>query len=121
MNGRVLFYVQHLLGIGHLRRALRIAEALARQGVDVTLVSGGEAVAELGSVAAERVVQLPPIRSRDAAFTELIDGAGRPIDQELRDIRRQLLLSALHSASPDAVLIEAFLLAAVRFALNLIR
>jgi predicted glycosyltransferase len=108
VSGRVLFYVQHLLGIGHLRRALRIADALARQGVGVTLVSGGEPVAELGSVAAERIVQLPPIRSRDATFTELIDGAGRAIDQELRSIRRQSLLSAFHSASPDAVLIEAF-------------
>ena len=29
MNGSVLFHVQYLLGIGHLQRSLRIAEALA--------------------------------------------------------------------------------------------
>lgn len=108
MNGDVLFYVQHLLGIGHLRRALRIVDALAREGLRVTLVSGGEPVAELGSASAERVVQLPPIRSRDAAFAELVDGRGRLIDDEIRSSRRGALLSAFGTFSPDAVLIEAF-------------
>ena len=33
MSGpRVLFYVQHLLGIGHLARASRVAGALAEDG-----------------------------------------------------------------------------------------
>src|SRR5205085_12093402 len=40
----VLSYVQHLLGIGHLQRSLRIANALVREGAAVTLVSGGEPV-----------------------------------------------------------------------------
>ena len=35
---RVFFYVQHLLGIGHLARASRIAAALAEDGFDVTVV-----------------------------------------------------------------------------------
>lgn len=38
---RVLFYVQHLLGIGHLARVSRIAAALARDAFDVTVVTGG--------------------------------------------------------------------------------
>ena len=108
MNGSVLFYVQHLLGIGHLRRALRIVDALAREGINVTLVLGGEPVAELGSGSAARVVQLPPIRSRDAAFAELVDGAGRAVGEEIRSRRRDALLSAFAAGSPDAVLIEAF-------------
>ena len=37
----VLFHVQYLLGIGHLQRTLRIADALVRHGIAVTLVSGG--------------------------------------------------------------------------------
>ena len=41
---RVFFYVQHLLGIGHLVRASRIAQALQAAGFDVTLVTGGSAV-----------------------------------------------------------------------------
>ena len=41
MTARVFFYVQHLLGIGHLRRAAVLARALADGGFDVLLVSGG--------------------------------------------------------------------------------
>ena len=84
MNGSVLFYVQHLLGIGHLRRALRIVDALAREHVAVTLVSGGEPVAELERASAARVVQLPPVRARDATFKDLVDAKGRPIGDDLR-------------------------------------
>ncbi len=41
MNARVLFYVQSLLGIGHLKRASLIARALAAAGLDVTLYQAG--------------------------------------------------------------------------------
>lgn len=108
MTGSVLFYLQHLLGIGHLRRALRIVDALAHEGIKVTLVSGGEPFAELICPSAERVVQLSPIKARDAEFKELVDGDGQPIDERLRSARRTALLAAFASAKPDAVLIEAF-------------
>ena len=108
MTGAVLFYVQHLLGIGHLRRALRLVEALTKEGVRVTLVSGGDKLPELAGAAAERVVQLSPIRTRDAGFRDLVDGDGRPIDDALRAVRRGTLLDAFDAAQPDAVVIEAF-------------
>ncbi len=108
VTGAVLFYVQHLLGIGHLRRALHLVGALTEQGIEVTLVSGGEKLPDLAGAAAERVVQLTPIRARDAGFRDLVDGDGRPIDDALRARRRQALLDAFAIAEPDAVLIEAF-------------
>ena len=108
MIGSVLFYVQHLLGIGHLRRALRIVDALAREGIEVSLVSGGEPVAALASTSARRMVQLPPIRARDASFSELVDAAGRRVDDHLWNLRRAALSEALSAAPPDAILIEAF-------------
>jgi predicted glycosyltransferase len=108
MSGSVLFYVQHLLGIGHLRRALRIVEALSRHGVAVSLVSGGEPLPILEYGFAREVIQLPPIRARGADFKELVDTAGRPVDAELRGVRRTALLAAFGAAQPDAVLIEAF-------------
>ncbi len=108
MNGSVLFHVQHLLGIGHLQRALRIVDGLVREGLRVTLVSGGEPIATLASAAAERIVQLPPIRARDSSFKELVDADGRLIDDSLRSTRRAALLSAFDAARPDAILIEAF-------------
>jgi predicted glycosyltransferase len=108
MTGSVLLYVQHLLGIGHVRRSLRIVEALAREGIWVTLISGGEPLSSLACTSAERVIQLPPIRAFDAGFKVLVDGTGRPIDNELRTARRSALLAAFEDAQPDALLIEAF-------------
>ncbi len=107
MTGRVLFYVQHLLGIGHWRRALRLVELLADGGFRVTLVSGGEPLpGDVPSTAA--LVQLSPIRARDTEFKALVDAAGRPIDDALRAERRRALLDAFAHARPDAVVLEAF-------------
>jgi predicted glycosyltransferase len=106
VTGSVLFYVQYLLGIGHLQRSLRIAEALAQNGVAVTLVSGGVPAA-LPRDKAIRFVQLAPVHARDARF-ELVDGAGNPIDDALRETRRVGLLAAFAAARPDAVIIEGY-------------
>jgi predicted glycosyltransferase len=108
VSGSVLFYVQHLLGIGHVRRALRLAEAVAREGIGVTLVSGGEPLA--GAILPEsiRVVQLAPIKASDATFKGLIGPNSQPVDENLQKFRRDALLAAFASARPDAIVIEAF-------------
>jgi len=108
VTNSVLFYVQHLLGIGHLRRAMRIVDALAQEGLEVTLVSGGEQFPGLPRAPADRIVQLPPIRAGDPTFKELVDTAGRPIDDDLRHARRAALLTAFRSGQWSAILIEAF-------------
>jgi predicted glycosyltransferase len=116
---RVLFHVQHLLGVGHLQRSLRIAEALVAAGIDVTLVQGGAPVAEIERGRGIDVVQLPPIRARDATFA-LVDAAGNPIDDALRAARREQLIAAFAASRPDAVVIEGFPFArrAFRFELD---
>ena len=108
VNGTVLFYVQHLLGIGHARRSFRLAGALGREGVEVTLVSGGEPPPGPICAGSARIVQLAPIRARDATFKELVGPGDQPIDDELRKARRETLLATFASARPDAVVIEAF-------------
>jgi predicted glycosyltransferase len=108
VTGSVLFYVQHLLGIGHFRRALRIVEALAREDIRVTLVSGGEPPPGLDPLSAGHMIQLPSVRARDGEFKELVDVEGRPIDDKLRAARRAALLAAFAGIRPDALLIEAF-------------
>jgi predicted glycosyltransferase len=119
MSGRVLFHVQYLLGIGHLQRSLRIAEALAARGVAVTLAQGGPPLSVLEAVRGIEIVQLPPIRARDATFA-LVDGDGRPVDDALRAARRDRLLAAFADVRPDAVVIEGFPFArrAFRFELD---
>ncbi len=108
MGGSLLLYVQHLLGIGHLRRSLHIVDALSREGIRVTIVSGGEPVSDLACTVAERVIQLAPIRALDAGFKVLVDETGRPVDGDIRAARRQALLAAFADERYDALLIEAF-------------
>jgi predicted glycosyltransferase len=104
---RVFFYVQHLLGIGHLARASRIARALALDGFDVTVVTGGTPVS--GFPGPEiRHVALPAILSGDAGFSGLTDAAGAPVDDAFKAKRRDLLLAAFRECNPDVVIIEAF-------------
>ena len=103
----VLLYVQHLLGIGHLRRAALLAKALDQNGISVVLVSGGAPVAGLDSGGAG-FVQLPPLRTRDENFSELLDQSGRPIDDAWKAARRARLLALYRALEPRALLIEMF-------------
>ena len=104
---RVLFYVQHLLGIGHLARASRIAEALAAAGFGTLMVTGGPPVGSFPP-AGLRTLALPAIRTADAGFSGLVDASGRPVTPAHMAARRDLLVAALRDFEPDAVVIEAF-------------
>ena len=104
---KVFLYVQHLLGIGHLKRASVIAGALARAGGQVTVASGGAAVTGFFP-AAVRLLQLPPASAADASFRMLVDERGQEVDQAWKAQRRQRLVSAFEEAKPDCLLIELF-------------
>ena len=103
----VLFYVQHLLGIGHLMRARRIAIALRDNNVSVTLVTGGMPLPQF-EVPGIQHIALPAMAVSGADFSELVDAAGKPIDDTFRQQRRDMLLNCFYSAKPDIVLTEAF-------------
>ena len=103
----VFFWVQHLLGIGHLKRTATLARAFGRAGMDVTIVSGGHAVPGL-DIGAARLIQLPPVRAADKYFKVLVDSDDREIDDAFRAHRRDLLLDAYRAAAPDVVITELF-------------
>jgi predicted glycosyltransferase len=103
----VFLYVQHLLGIGHLRRAAAIARTLDKDGFDVAFVSGGEPVPGLDIGNAE-LIQLPPARAGDSSFGSIVDLDGRPIDDAWRARRRAILLDAFARLAPQALLIELY-------------
>ena len=107
MTVRVLFHVQHLLGIGHLTRAAALARAFAEDGMQVTVASGGEPVRGVDFGRAT-LVQLPPARVADRRFKELLDERGAPVDDEWRARRRERLLALHGAADPDVVLTELF-------------
>ena len=104
---RVLFYVQHLLGIGHLARASRVARALVDDGFDLTLVTGGAPVAGFPGPGI-RQVSLPPIIASDQAFSGLADSDGNPVDDAFKARRRDDLLGMLARMRPDIVVLEAY-------------
>jgi predicted glycosyltransferase len=107
MSGpRVLFYVQHLLGIGHLARASRIAGALAADGFEVTVVTGGVPVPGFPGPGVA-TIELPAIAS-DQGFSGLADPSGKPVGDAFKAGRRDLLLKALADTRPDIVVIEAY-------------
>lgn len=104
---RVFFYVQHLLGIGHLRRAATITRAMAARGLDVTVASGGGEIPGV-DFADARFVQLPATRAADLYFKKLLDDQGAPIDEAWKARRREALLAAYRDSDPHVVLIELF-------------
>ncbi|MCP5281491.1 MAG: glycosyl transferase family 28 [Rhodoferax sp.] len=104
---RVLVYVQHLLGSGHLRRAALLSEAMVRAGLDVTLVSGGLPVPGLRA-SGVRLVQLPPVAAADMHFKSLVDAQGQAVDVQLQDARRDQLLALFNDLRPQALVIELF-------------
>ncbi len=106
MRPRVFFYVQHLLGIGHLKRAATLARRLA-DDFEVTLVSGGHAVPDL-HLGRAALHQLPPTRATDLYFKVLVDEHDQPIDDDWRTRRRQALLAAYHEIAPQVLLFELF-------------
>lgn len=105
--GRVFLYVQHLLGIGHLQRALRIAAELPHHDVPVTLVSGGMPI-EVSLPEGVDWVQLPPLRAADARFSELVDIQGRVVDEAWRRARLARLMAAFEDAEPQLLITETF-------------
>ncbi len=104
---RVFFYVQHLLGIGHVFRALRIARGLREAGFAVDLVLGGVPVSGL-DLSDFNVIQLLPLKAGPQGFSELVTATGEPADATIKAHRETQLLAAYAECRPDVVLIEAF-------------
>jgi len=104
---KLLFHVQHFLGVGHHRRAEALARALVQAGHDVTVASGGQPVPGEDWGGAE-VVHLPPARVNAADFRTLRHPDGTPVDDAWREARRTQLLALLAQVAPDVILLEGF-------------
>lgn len=107
MTARVFFYVQHLLGIGHLRRAATLARALASADFDVLLVSGGAPLEDL-TLDGVRFHQLPPLRAANERLKELARLDGAPVDSAFQEKRANQLVDLLRREAPDVLITEQF-------------
>lgn len=104
---KVLIAVTHLLGTGHLARALTLARAFAAEGHTATVVSGGMPAAQLAATDV-RLVQLPPLRSDGVNFTRLLDADGAEVGPEGMQRRLQQLQDTLKEMQPDVFVTELF-------------
>ena len=105
----VLLYVQHLLGIGHIRRAAVLARAFHQAGLKVVFVTGRNGLPVNGlELAGIEVVQLPPARTQDESFAVILDEDDRPIDEAWMARRRDLLLEVYHRSKPRVVMTELY-------------
>jgi len=102
-----MFYVQNLLGVGHLHRAATISRVMSSAGLEVHVCSGSppDSAIDFGGAV---VTYLPFVRAEDASFNRLLSETGAPIDSEWKDNRRTALLSAYERINPDVLIVELF-------------
>jgi len=107
MMPKVLFYVQHLLGVGHVKRAAALSRAMAENGLEVSVVLGGPEVphADFGLA---KALKLPMVRTADSSFQTLLNEHDQPIDDAWRDARRKQLLEIYDTVTPDLLLVELY-------------
>ena len=104
---KVLIAVTHLLGTGHLARALVLAQAHHAAGHDVHVITGGMPAPHLDATGIT-LTQLPPLRSDGVNFKRLLDADGQDVSPALLDDRRQAILRVLENMRPDIVMTELF-------------
>ncbi len=100
---KIVFYCQHVLGIGHFFRSLEICRALHRHRV--ILVTGGPRV-DVDLPGHVREVRLPALEM-DRDFKSLHAGAGADLDT-IRHVRREQLRGLFEAEKPDLLLIELY-------------
>jgi predicted glycosyltransferase len=107
MRRRVLFYVQHLLGIGHLKRTATLSRAMCERGLAVTIVSGGNDIPGL-NIGDAQFVQLPSTRATDLFFKQLVDDEDNPIDDSWKQHRADALFDTYRRIKPHVLMFELF-------------
>ncbi|MFP3383532.1 glycosyltransferase family protein [Tritonibacter sp. SIMBA_163] len=103
----VLIVVTHLLGTGHLSRALTLGRAFVETGHHVTVASGGFPAPQL-STHGLAFEQLPPLRSDGVDFARLLDKDGAVADDAYHRARRNHLTTLLQALQPDVLITELY-------------
>jgi predicted glycosyltransferase len=104
---KVMIVVTHLLGTGHLARAMTLARAYIAAGDEVCVVSGGMPAPQLANDEIT-VVQLPPVRSNGVDFSRLICVDASEATPKFLTHRQKELLNTFASFAPDVLITELF-------------
>ncbi len=114
---RVMFYCQHVLGMGHLVRSLAILEKL--NAFEVRFINGGEVASDIKVPSFVQVVNLPPLH--DEPDFKGLRAANDSVDLDtVKEIRRRQLLDELEQFQPHALVIELFPFGRKQFASELV-
>ncbi len=115
---RLMFYCQHILGMGHLVRSMEIVRGLVND-FQVCFINGGEVIEGFSVPPGVEVVNLPAIKT-DSEFQTL-----QPVDAsltltEVQEIRKIQLLQVCERLQPDVLMIELFPFGRGKFSFELI-
>lgn len=114
---KIMFYCQHVLGMGHLVRSLEIVRALNEY--DVYFLNGGELLPEVQIPPAIHVINLPPIKS-DSEFEGLQSADSTLPLEEIKKARLNLILLEFDRIQPEVLILELFPFGRKRFAFELV-
>ena len=103
----ILVVVTHLLGSGHLRRAINLSQEFVTAGHNVTLASGGLPVKTFDT-ADITTVQLPPLSSDGTNFTRLLNADGDVANEQYMQSRENKLIELVNSLRPEIVITELY-------------
>lgn len=101
---KIIFYCQHVLGIGHFFRSLEICRALDQH--DVILVTGGPRP-DVALAEHIREVCLPGLMM-NPDFSELFTTEKTSSTEKVKSDRKKILLELLEFENPDMFIVELY-------------
>lgn len=114
---RLLFYCQHVLGMGHFTRSIEIVKGLS--GFAVSFLNGGDRIQDFELPAGVEFIDLPPIRT-DADFRRIEATDGTLDLEQIKRARTALILEACERIRPAVAVIELFPFGRRKFAFELV-
>jgi predicted glycosyltransferase len=114
---KLMFYCQHVLGMGHFIRSAEIARGLVGS-FDVCFLNGGEIIPGFDLPPEIEVIDLPPIKA-DAQFRDIHAVGSTANLDEIKSDRRQRILDEYRRLDPDILMIELYPFGRLKFAFEL--
>ncbi|NJL21370.1 MAG: glycosyl transferase [Leptolyngbyaceae cyanobacterium SM1_3_5] len=115
---RLMFYCQHILGIGHLVRSLEIVRGLLND-FEIYFINGGEVVEGFEVPPGVKIINVPAIKT-DSEFRELQIPIEFETVEQVLEYRRDLLLQIFDLVQPDVLMVELFPFGRRRFSTELV-
>lgn len=103
---KIIIHCQYVYGLGHLVRALHLAQGLTRY-FDVYFLNGGETVKNFNIDESIKFIQLPAIYKKEDS-SELSSVSDELTLAECFEIRNQVILETIQKVKPDVVITEHF-------------